>query len=77
LPTSNQELKALFIAWRDLIRRRCHARLGSPERVELDGIYFRVLPTIISIGDSHQDADLSELISLASTMLERRDADDE
>ena len=59
----------LYQRWESLLRERCNARTGTQARSELDGVYFRTLPTIVAITEAIDDREVIELVHLAGTLL--------
>ncbi len=70
-PTTS--LMQLFIDWQALITERINTKRGTPLRSELDTIYQKTLPTIISITEEVDDQRLDALIRLAHDQLKQRD----
>jgi hypothetical protein len=64
-----QELLNLNIDWQRLITDRINAKPGSQVRHELDGVYFRTLPTIVAITEAVDDQEIGDLVRRAGQLL--------
>ena len=70
-------LLELFKDWRELIRMRANAQPGTPERSQLDLIFFRVLPVIVRLSEAPTSPDISLAREILNSYQATRELQDE